>query len=332
MTNIDPDAFWGCTGLRSIEISANVTNIGERAFRGCNSLSSIKVAADNKVYDSRNNCNAIINTSNNELILGCSSTKIPNSVTSIGYGAFDGSGVTSIEIPSSVIDIRRWAFSCPNLSSIKLSEGLKSIDGEAFSGTVRNIEIPASVTYIGEGSFCGCENLSSIKVAEGNTVYDSRDNCNAIIKTDTNELIAGCSSTKIPTDVTSIWGESFSGSIRNVEIPASVTNIGYRPFGHCGDLKKITNYSSVELELAQFKDKGQWYLENTNTVVAKIANGQTAVYRRIGEDGKSIDDVKYGDINSDGNIIKISCRYECNNWKIIARFVYIKETMILWIS
>ena len=271
VTNIDPDAFWDCTGLRSIEISANVTNIGERAFRGCSSLSSIKVAADNKVYDSRNNCNAIINTSNNELILGCSSTKIPNSVTSIGYGAFNGSGVTSIEIPSSVTIIGAGAFDCcNNLESIKIPNSVTDIGMAAFRAcnNLRSIEIPSSVTDIRRWAF-SCPNLSSIKLSEG---------------------------------LKSIDGEAFSGTVRNIEIPASVTYIGEGAFGHCGDLKKITNYSSVELELAQLKDKGQWYLENTNTIVAKIANGQTAVYRRIGEDGKPIDDVEYGDINSDGDI------------------------------
>jgi hypothetical protein len=88
-----------------------VTSIGSGAFSWCSGLNSISVENGNTNYDSRNNCNAIIETASNTLIAGCKNTTIPNSVTSIGSYAFYGcSGLTSVTIPNSVTSIGNWAF------------------------------------------------------------------------------------------------------------------------------------------------------------------------------------------------------------------------------
>ena len=114
------DTFSGCSGLTGIEIPSSVESIGERAFDECSSLTSIKVDEKNTVYDSRENCNAIIEKESNKLVVGCKNTKIPSSVTSIGDYALAGcSGLTSIEIPNSVTSIGNDAFMwCNNLESI----------------------------------------------------------------------------------------------------------------------------------------------------------------------------------------------------------------------
>ena len=65
-------------------ITYSVTSIGGSAFEGCKSLTNITVDENNTKYDSRNGCNAIIETASNTLIVGCQNTIIPNSVTSIG--------------------------------------------------------------------------------------------------------------------------------------------------------------------------------------------------------------------------------------------------------
>ena len=111
LTSIGTNAFSGCDDLTSITIPSSVETIGTNAFNGCISLASITVDANNQVYDSRNNCNAIIQTSTNTLIVGCKNTAIPNTVTSIGANAFYGcSGRTSITIPDSVTTIGNSAF------------------------------------------------------------------------------------------------------------------------------------------------------------------------------------------------------------------------------
>ena len=135
MTEIGEFAFAGCSGLTSITLPESVTEIGEFAFTECSNLESIKVNENNKVYDSRENCNAIIEKSSNTLIVGCKNTKVPSGVTKIGRDAFFScSGLTSITIPEGVTEIGDSAFSyCSALTSITIPESVKEIDYLAFS-------------------------------------------------------------------------------------------------------------------------------------------------------------------------------------------------------
>ena len=161
------------------------------------------------------------------------------SVTSIGESAFhDCSRLTSITIPESVTSIGRSAFfGCSSLTSITIPESVTSIGESAFRGcsSLTSITIPESVTSIGSSAFYGCSSLTSIIVKEGNIVYDSRDNCNAIIETSSNKLIVGCSATIIPESVTSIGESTFSGcsSLTSITIPEGVTSIGDYAFENC---------------------------------------------------------------------------------------------------
>ena len=134
VTTIGDRAFLSCSGLTSIDIPNSVTSIGNRAFEYCSKLTSVTVANGNTTYDSRNNCNAIIETASNTLIFGCMNTIIPNSVTSIGSSAFQGcSGLTSIDIPNSVISIGDYAFSnCTGLTNLTIGNSVISIGNSAF--------------------------------------------------------------------------------------------------------------------------------------------------------------------------------------------------------
>ena len=160
-----------------------------------------------------------------------------NSITKIGdYTFMDCIGITSIEIPSSVVSIGSDAFeNLSNLTSIKFSNGITSIGEKAFDSctSLTSVLIPKSVTNIGTRAFSYCKNLVSIKVETENSVYDSRNESNAIIIRATNTLISGCKNTIIPSSVTSIGESAFKGSsIETIAIPNSVTTIGESAFAN----------------------------------------------------------------------------------------------------
>ena len=254
------------THLATITIPKSVESIGEWTFSGCSSMYSMKVKKGNTHYDSRKDCNAIIETSTNTLIAGCINTVIPKSVKVIGPNAFWGchmtsltipEGVTtldsgalscclelrSITLPKSLTTIGDFAFgSCESLTSIDLPESVTSMGSDVFTSctNLTSIIIPKSVTSIGETQFRQCNSLTSVIVQEGNTHYDSRDNCNAIIETATNTLIGSCKNTRIPKGIKAIGHGAFHCSyITSITIPEGVITIDNYAFDGCQGLRSV---------------------------------------------------------------------------------------------
>ena len=165
VTTIGNSAFSGCSSLVSVNIPDSVTSIGNGAFSGCNGLTNITVESGNPYFDSRNNCNAIIETATNKLICGCHNTIIPNSITTIGVTAYKGCAtLKDIIIPNSVTSIEQGAFmDCSGLTSISIPNSVTSIETNAFYGCSRLacIIIPNSVNTIGGDVFKNCDNLSA---------------------------------------------------------------------------------------------------------------------------------------------------------------------------
>ena len=228
LTTMGGNSFWGCTSLQAVNIPAGVTKIWGSIFRGCTALETIVVDANNPVYDSRDNCNAIIETATNTLINGCKGSTIPATVTEIGQSAFmDITDLTSVTFPNSLTKINSYAFEKTGLTEIT---------------------IPASVNTIVDNPFAACSNLATIVVDANNAVYDSRDNCNAIIETATVKLVSGCINTAIPDGVTAIGNKAFQ-SIKiqgqSVVVPEGVTSIGNSAFAG-SDLKTLTLPSTLK--------------------------------------------------------------------------------------
>ena len=219
LEEIGDDAFVYCGFTGVVNIPASVEWIGYTPFYGCDGIEGFVVDPANEDYDSRDNCNAVISSYSNELKFGCKNSTIPNGVESIAEDAFSHiGGLTSITIPSTVTEIGGWSFWFTGLTSIT---------------------IPNAVTYIGTNPFGGCTELEEIVVEDGNPVFDSRNGCNAIIRTSTNELLAGCQNTVIPDDVTRIGNYAFyycSTLTGELVIPEQITSIGHYAYEKCTGL------------------------------------------------------------------------------------------------
>ncbi|MBQ2122614.1 MAG: leucine-rich repeat domain-containing protein [Bacteroidaceae bacterium] len=235
VTSIGDNAFSVCSSLTSVVIGNNVTSIGEKAFSNTYQLTSVVIG--NSVttigVDAFWNCS------------GLTSVEIPNSVTSIEHNAFSGcSSLTSVEIGNNVTCISPSAFrNCSSLTSVEIPNSVTSIGDDAFSWcySLTSVVIGNNVTSISTSAFYGCYGLTSIYIAADNPTYDSRDNCNAIIETQTNTLILGSSKTIIPNSVTSIGSDAFyeRSNLTSVVIPNSVTSIGTSAFSGCSSLTSV---------------------------------------------------------------------------------------------
>lgn len=178
VTQIGASAFLACTQLTSLKIPASVVSIGENAFAGEGALTSIVVDEDNRFYDSRDRCNALIETATNTLLTGCMNTIIPEGITSLADNSFDGCvQLKRITIPRSVKRIGRAAFdNCVSLESIIIPDGVEQLGAFAFfyCQKLKKLHIPEGVKVIEESICLYCESLESVTIpTTATTVEDS---------------------------------------------------------------------------------------------------------------------------------------------------------------
>ena len=261
VTTLASGAFMGCT-IKELVIPKSVVSIDARTFDGC-PIERIAVEDGNPIYDSRDNCNAIIETAMNRLVAGCCNTIIPDSVTCIGHAAFAFcEQIVTMNIPDSVVDIEPFAFQCcRNMEHIRLPKGLKSIAGGVFSEcyklndislpegleviqgfsmnySLTHITIPNSVKSL--SGFSGCtklthitipENVQSIGLMFGETKLKSLtvDEHNTYFDSrgNCNAIIETATNTLVRGCATTI-------------IPKSVEHIAAQAFWDCVDLKEIS--------------------------------------------------------------------------------------------
>ena len=214
-------AFAACKKICAIVLPEKLSDIGNCAFAGCESLQTINIPQDVEIIG----FGAFSKCKNLKSII------IPQQLSRIEQGVFsDCNSLSSITIPDNIVEIGHSAFDgCRSLTSLVIPDSITKIENNAFSRCkeLKSILIPRSVKEIGVAVFSGCDKLTSITVDEENEIYDSRNNCNAIIETKTNCLIAGCSSTLIPNNVSSIGQCAFFSceGLASMVIPESVKKI-----------------------------------------------------------------------------------------------------------
>ena len=244
VTAIRSSAFAWCTELKEIHIPQSVSVIEGVTFHQCSNLTSVT---------------------------------LPDDMTEIPMSMFSGCKLLrSIDIPKDVTTIGQWAFeSCSSLEGVEFPEGLDSISNQAFSDCIalKSLTMPARLRKIAYRVFDNCSGLTSIIVEEGNTVYDSRGNCNALIETATNTLLYGCINTVIPDGITTIGSKAFVNcwELDSISIPESVESIGEYAFSGC------TGLVSIELpESVTSIGKGA-FSSDTGLVSINIPRGITSI-------------------------------------------------------
>ena len=277
VTTIEAYAFEH-TGLTSFTLPNTVTAFGTYVFNGCTGLT--EPIYNDKIFAyipsdysgtyivpdgiTTINGTAFQNTTN------LTGVTLPSSLETIESNAFQSSAITSIVIPNSVTEIGSSAFRSSSLATITLGTGLTSISGNCFASTnltsvtvpegvteIRNqafencdylttINLPSTLSDITGDAFAGCRSLEHISVADGNTTFDTRNDCNALIYTSEDKLVLGCKNSTIPDGIEIIGSQAFAGKpIESVTIPSTVTTIESSAFNNCWALTSCNLPNSV---------------------------------------------------------------------------------------
>lgn len=240
-------AFANCTKLTTVNIEEGVTSVGNALFEGCNELATISVAEENAMYDSRNNCNAIIEKAANKLVAACNQTVIPESVTAIGDYAFSACGeMTSISIHKDILSVGNYAFSeCSSLADVTIEDRTEVLTLGSNGNRGLFADCPLDLVYI--GGKISYDTSSS----KGYSPFSNNTTLRTVTITDKEDTIYpyefyNCSALKnltIGDGVTSIGDYAFSGcsSLENFSFGCSMKTIGANAFLGCSKMKEISS-------------------------------------------------------------------------------------------
>ena len=261
LKEIGDNAFQRCDGLQTVKLPNNVSKIGSYAFSYVSALTTF--SGGNSLTEIGND--AFYYSSN------LTTVTLPQTLKSIGSYAFYSypssslstvSGLSNVEyVGGSAFSNTPWLSALPD-GQIYIGKAFYTYKGTMPEGTVMSfkdgttcitsyalssksglaaVSIPSSVNSIGDGVFGYCRNLTSITVASGNSYYDSRNNCNAIIRKADNALVEGCTTTAIPNTVKTISADAMRGNdMTSLTIPDAVDSIGTNAFSGCYKLKTLT--------------------------------------------------------------------------------------------
>ena len=239
VTSIDQYSFYQKT-MTSVTIPDTVKKVGESAFYECKNLKNVHIpdsVTDLEPY-SFGDCYAL------------ASFNIPKGITEIPAYAFEWANITSLDIPDNITKIGEGAFGfCENVTSLTIPDSVTEIGEKAFQSWkgLKSFEVPKNVTKLSGNTFMS-SGITTLTVSPENPVYDSRDNCNAVIETDTDKLIIGIYGTKIPETIRTIGSHAFESSheLSTLEIPVGVTAIEDYAFDECGSLANLTIPKTVK--------------------------------------------------------------------------------------
>lgn len=241
VTRIPDELFYHCFQLRECNIPESVIEIGDGAFTCCKNLNYIRIPDSVTHIGSR----AFFDCSNLMEIT------IPRFVTEIREGTFRGCfSLYKVSFPESLIKIEDEAFmNCSNIIDVVFPNTVNSIGQNAFWGCsrIKRIVIPSSVTEIGNRVFANCKRLVSIVVSQENPIYDSRNGCNAVVRSNSSTLVQGCNHTVLDKTIETIGQYAFHGCnrISSIVIPDSVSVIEAEAFSNCHNLNEVFIPDSV---------------------------------------------------------------------------------------
>ena len=335
VVTIGAKAFENCTGLTQVIIGKGVATIGAGAFMNCYNISTMILDSQNTHFDSRQNSNAIIETSTNKLIYGTHNTTIPQTVTSIGGGAFAGNRqLQTIDIPNSITSIEAEAFKdCIALANVKIGNAVQTIGQKAFMGCtlLTSVVIPNGVVTIDQDAFNGCSGIT--RLFFGNklkTICEGAfKNCTGLTEVTFPKSVdwikfsafEGASNIKIITFLDDVYSRSsmlsVDGCLGNIVDTIYVPGLQFEryhgDFGRSND-SKIKSLGNVSLKVGQWnfisgaanKNVKHWA---TNIV---ISPSEEAMYYPFYTTDKT--DLLTTDYNN-CNYVALEYDYTINNWK-----------------